>query len=254
MSEIEMKIDEAVKPLEKLCTKLVDLATAELDKNVECIDTHEMYEVVDMIKDLSEAKKSVTEMMYKKQIMTAMEEAEYGEDYDEDGPIRYYTQPRNSRGQYTSGRNGNMSGMRGRGRRGYTEPPYMHMDEDSMYEMSLDDYKSHDPEYWRKKDRMNGRMYYTEPNMNGMSTSGNRSESQMMRDTREGRAGMSRKKYYEDKMAHSTTSPEDKKAKMASLEYYIKDIGTDITEMLMDASPEEKTMAKQKIMAVANAL
>lgn len=253
MSEIKMKIDEAVKPLEKLCTKLVDLATAELDKDVSCVDTHEMYEVVDMIKDLSEAKKYVAEMMYKKQIMAAMEDAEYGEDYDEDGPIRYYTQPRNSRGQYSSSR-GNSGN---RGRRGYAEPPYMHMDEDSLYAMSVEDYKSHEPEYWRKKDRLSGRMYYTDTNMSnaGMSNYGNRTESQQMnRDSREGRAGMSRKKYYEDKMTHNTNNPEDKKAKMSSLEYHIKDIGTDITEMLMDASPEERTLAKQKLTAVANSI
>ena len=88
----------------------------------------------------------------------------------------------------------------------------------------------------------------------GMSATGTRSNSQQMRDNREGRAGMGRVKYFEEKMTHGSNSTDDKKTRMNALEYYIKDINTDVDEMLKDASPEEKTMAKQKFMAMANSI
>jgi hypothetical protein len=55
--------------------KLSEVAKCELDKGVENIDTKEMGEVAEIIKELSEAE-------YYAKISKAMDEAEYGEDYD----------------------------------------------------------------------------------------------------------------------------------------------------------------------------
>lgn len=229
---VEMKVEEEIKPLKELCDKLVTIAKSELERGVENVDTHEMGEVIDMIKDLSEAKKDVVKACYHKQIMAAMEESEYGEDYDEEGPIerKYYRgQPRDSRGRYMS-------------RRGYDSK--MPMD----YRMSIDDYRNYSPEYMRDMDRKNGKMYYTESNSSmsrGMSN---------MRDSREGKSGMSRKNYMESKEMHKQNTLEDKQAKMQELEKYMRELSDDVTEMIADATPEERNMLKAKMQTLVQKL
>ena len=216
--------------------KLTECAKHELDKGIENVDAKEMGEVADIIKDLSEA-------MYYRIITEAMKESEYGEDYDEYGPMeerRYYRgQPRDSRGRYTS--------RRGRGRMGYEEPPYYHMTPEMYRQMPID--------WERDMDREGmGRMYYTGGSSTGGSMvsrsqstgseSGNygRENRGMERDRREGRSGMMRRGYMEAK-----EQGKDKQEKMKELEEYMKELGTDVTEMISDASPEEKAMLKQKM-------
>jgi len=87
----------------------------------------------------------------------------------------------------------------------------------------------------RDMDKRMGRMYYTDSN--SMPMSGNTN----VMDSREGKAGKSRVKYYESKATN------DKQMKMQKLEDYLKDMSEDLTEMIVDASPEEKMMAKQKM-------
>ena len=95
--------------------KLSEFAKCELDKGIEQVDTKEMGEVIDMIKDLAEAE-------YYRKISIAMDESEYGEDYDMHGPMeerRYYRgRARDSMGRFKS-------------RRGYDEM----MDYQEMYPM-----------------------------------------------------------------------------------------------------------------------
>lgn len=64
-----------------------EAASTELAKGTDSVNTKEFGEVVDMIKDLSEAEKNKMEACYYKTLINAMEESEYGEDYDEYGPI-----------------------------------------------------------------------------------------------------------------------------------------------------------------------
>ena len=200
---------------------LTEVAKCELDKGIECVDTNEMSEVTDMIKDLCEAE-------YYAKISKAMDEAEYGEEYDYMGAYDehdrkgYRGQPRDAMGRYTSRR-----GRRG-GRMGYEEPPYYHMTPEM--------YKEHDPEYWRDMDRDTlGKMYYTEPHMGGM-------ENMPMRDAKEGRAGAKRKGYMEAK-----EMGKEKAEKMKNLEEYMKSMAEDLTEAIEGATPEERAMAKNKL-------
>lgn len=106
----------------------------------------------------------------------------------------------------------------------------------------------------RDMDRDYGRMYYT-----GGGSSGGNSNSgggtrgfyepmypMMDRDYREGRSGGSRKTYMEAKETH-----QDKAIQMKELDKYIHELGDDITEMIQDASPEEKAMLQQKISTLA---
>lgn len=199
--------------------KLAECAKCEIEnKGIEHVDTKEMGEVVDILKDLCEAE-------YYAKISKAMDESEYGEDYDWKGAYDeherkgYRGQPRDSRGRYMIRR-----------RMGYNEPPYYHM---------MPDYDMDGMEHMRDMDKMDGKMYYTEPIRMG--------DMKYSHDEKEGRSGMMRKSYMETKEMHKDNSPESKQMKMKELENYMKELSTDVTEMIMDASPEEKTMLKNKM-------
>lgn len=62
---------------------------------------------------------------------------------------------------------------------------------------------------------------------------------------------MSRRSYMETKETHSGNSAEEKQHKMKELEKYMSELGTDITEMISDASNEEKTLLKNKLQVLA---
>lgn len=204
--------------------KLTKCAEMELEKGIDKIDAEEMGEVTDMIKDLAEAE-------YYSKISKAMDESEYGEDYDYRGAYDeherkgYRGQRRDSRGRYMS-------------RRGYESRMMPEMDWEDM-------------EYQRDMDRnSHNRMYYTDGNMGGSSSSGMNSGSmvsQGARDMREGRSGQSRRGYMESKEMHKGNSAEDKQQKMKELEHYMKDLSEDVTEMISEMSPEEKSLMKQKM-------
>lgn len=237
-----------IKRMHKIIETLTETALCELEKGVECVNTKEFGEVVDMIKDLAEAE-------YKARISKAMEKAEdeeeaeekymmrmlkdeykdeyskYRDMYGEDADKRFYDNYRYK----TSGR----FAPKGRGsympRRGYDEPPYYHM--------SPEMYREHEPEWYRDMDRMSGKMYFTEPIR--------MDSTEHMRDSREGRSGMSRRSYMEAKEMHSDNTPESKQAKMRELEKYMRSLSDDLTEAIDGASNEEKTMLKSKLATLA---
>lgn len=202
-----------IKNIHCMIEKLAEVAKCELDRGIENVDTKELGEVADIIKDLSEAE-------YYAKISKAMDESEYGKDYDEygayDEPRYYRGQPRDSRGRYV--------------RRGYEMTPEM--------------YHKYPAEHYRDMDREHGRMYYTEGGANMGEGTGNspRMYSEMGRDRREGRSGMSRRTYMETK-----EMGKEHGEKMKTLEQYMKELSADVTEMIQDASPEEKAMLKNKM-------
>ena len=200
---IREKVETELQSVKALCEIVENAIRNEFEKGTGNVDTQEMYKVVDIYKDLSEVKKNIIEGCYKMQIMEAMEESEYGKDYDENGEIRYYrNQPRDKdTGRYV---------------KAYTMTPEMYNDKSAAY--------------YRDMDRAAGKMYYTES-----------------RDYREGRSGKGRKMYMETKAIHNSDNPNDKQAKLRELENYMSDLSGDVTEMIMDASPEEKAMLKTKM-------
>ena len=208
-----------IKHIHETLEKLSGYACEEASKSVECINTCELGAVVDMIKDLAEAEYYA----YIATEMTEVAEEEAAEEkymlkslkdeYGEDDGKRYYDMWR-----YKSGR----FAPKGRGtRRGYEEPPYYHM--------TPDQYKEHDPEYWRDLDRKDGKMYYTEPS------------------TMESRYDKAKRGYEESKMTHKENTPEHKQAKMKNLESYLKELSEDVTQLLSDATPEERAMVRGKM-------
>lgn len=268
-----------IKRIHEMEEKLTEIALCEINKGIKCVNTAEMGAVIDMIKDLACAEKEAREAKeMEKEEEDEKKENEYflkmlKEEYgDEEGEKRFYSgQPRSR----TSGR----FMRRGDGRRrGYEEPPYYRMTPETMRE--------HDPEWYRDMDRASGKMYYTDGgnsggqsgnSMNGGNASSNsvgstrgysdgfddgqrrgyedgyrdgesRGRSQGgRRDGREGRSGQSRRSYMETKEMNKGNTPQEKQEKMKELEKYMGELGGDITEMISDASNEEKTMLKSKL-------
>ena len=156
-------------------------------------------------------------------IVEAMKEAENDDNmraiemYEDYPERRYYDNYRYK----TSGR----FAPKGKGsympRRGYEEPPYYHMNPDM--------YREHTPEYYRDVDRAQGKMYYTEP------------------ITMESRYDKAKRGYEESKMTHKENTPESKQAKMKDLEMYLKELSEDVTQLIADATPEERSMVKNKM-------
>ena len=207
----------------------------EIIKNIVCYDKD--YRIIEAM-DEAEKEDEESEKYFLKML-----KEEYGME-EEDARRFYRGQPRSK----TSGR----FMRRGDGRRNYT----------TYFDMMPDMYEE-DMEYYRDMDRHDGRMYYsgrgTNPRPGGMeranSTSSGRNRSyyggESGRDAREGRSGMSRRSYMETKEMNSGNTSEEKQHKMKELEKYMSELGTDITEMISDASNEEKTLLKNKLQVLA---
>lgn len=115
-------------------------------------------------------------------------------------------------------------------------------------------------EHDRDSDYYKGRMYYGDssnssgrPQMNGSENSGAGGRNYYeeiypmnFRDEREGRSGTRRRMYMESKQTH-----QDQAKKIQELESYMKELTTDITEMIQDASPEEKAVLQKKMNTLA---
>nr|DAK81795.1 MAG TPA: hypothetical protein [Bacteriophage sp.] len=200
-----------IERMHKMIECLTEKALCELEKGTENVDTCEMGQVVDMIKDLNEAE-------YKAVIVKAMKKAdeekeeydkmllrELKEEYGEDTGRRFYDHYRYSDGRFAPKGHGTY--------RGYSEP-YYHMT----------------PEMYRDMDRdTHSRMYYTETGMN------------------ESGYDRAKRTYTETKEMHRGNTPEDKKAKMQELERYAKSLTEDVVEMVSDMSDEEKNLLRTKM-------
>ena len=215
-----------IKRMHDMIEKLSECAKSEFDKGIESVNTDEMGKVTDMLKDLAEA-------MYYRTLTNIMEEYDI-EDVQGMLDRRFYDDYRyKTTGRYAPKGRGSYVG-----RRGYEEPPYMHM-------MNMEDLQDWDSmserERMRDLDRASrGRMYYTETEP--IHKDGG------MRDSREGKAGRS---YMETKEMHKGTTPQDKEANMHSLESYLKELSEDLTELLPYMIPEERQMAKTRITTLA---
>lgn len=273
------------------------------------VNLMEAGQIVDMVKDLACAEKDA---LIAKEMRKASEEDEAEEKYmmkmlkeenkeeykrmreeygEEEGERRFYDNYRHANGRFARKGTGSYRPRSSGRRRGYDEPPYLHMPLD--YRMEMEDYTAYPPEYWRDMDRGMGKMYYTDGgyggnsggssgggqsgNMGGSGMSGGNSGGNVRgyedgynagysegerigrssggrRDGREGRSGQSRRSYMETKEANKGNSPQEKQEKMKELEKYMGELGSDITEMISDASPEERALLKQKMQVLVQKL
>ena len=249
-TKIAMKLEKELEPIKKMCETLEDAAKHELSKGVENVDAKELGEVVDMIKDLYEAKEKIVKACYYKGILEAMEEHDFDDEEDimDEGRRGHRGQPRSQSGRYMSRGDGRRSN-RGRGsRRGY---------ESSM--MEYDDMDYEDMQYMRDMDRPYGRMGYSGSGSSGGSsmggsTSGQSGSSSMnsgQMGYSESRYDRARRGYEEAKSMHKDNSSEGKQMKMKSLEDYMKELSSDVSSMITDMTPEEKSLMRTKLQTLA---
>lgn len=111
-------------------------------------------------------------------------------------------------------------------------------------------------EYNVGKQHENSRMYndgtssimYTSGSHNSSSGGRNNySEPMHMRSEYEGRSPQMRRMYMESKSNH-----QDKATQLRELEKYMQELSSDITEMISDASSEEKQYLEKKMTTLAN--
>ena len=233
-SIIKEKIEMELKPFETMCEQATEHLRM-LITGSEGSDAQEILTVAKVVGEITDIKKDIVEMCYKKQILEAMEESEYGEDYDEDGRRFYRGQPRDSKGRF----------MSRRGRRMYRDS-MMPMD----YEMDMDMYENYDPKHLRDMDKKMGRMYYTNSGMS-MNTNGN-----MSGDAKNNPGGSNydkaKRSFTESKMTHNSGSQEDNTANMKSLETIFDVLDAEMKELSPIMSPAEKTFSKQRITNLGN--
>lgn len=215
-----------IERMHKIQECLTEKAVNEFEKGIENVDTSEMGEVVDMIKDLAEAeyrsiiskamkKADEEEEEYNKELLRALKD-----EYGEEGGRRYYDEYRYANGRFAP---------KGRGiRRGYTEPPYYHMP-----------VNYNDMEYMRDMDKDRGKMYYSEPIAPHVS---------------ESNYDRAKRHYTETKEMHKNNTPEDKEHKMKALDGYIKELGGDITQLIGDMTAEERNLMRTKLSTLVSKL
>ena len=191
---------------------------------------------LDDLKDFTEIAKNIACFDKDYRIVEAMEKSEDNEDimrmleqYEDYPDRRFYDNYRYMRtGKYAPKGKGSYIG-----RRGYIEPPYLHM---------YPDYSDYDDmgklTDMRDMDRGLGRMYFTEP------VSGTAPSDMGMPESNYDRA---KRNYTETKEMHKANTPEDKEHKMKALDGYIKELGGDITQLIGDMTAEEKNLLRSKM-------
>ena len=191
---------------------------------------------LDDLKDFTEIAKNIACFDKDYRIVEAMEKSEDNEDimrmleqYEDYPDRRFYDNYRYMRtGKYAPKGKGSYIG-----RRGYIEPPYLHM---------YPDYSDYDDmgklTDMRDMDRGIGRMYFTEP------VSGTTPSDMEMPESNYDRA---KRNYTETKEMHKANTPEDKEHKMKALDGYIKELGGDITQLIGDMTAEEKNLLRSKM-------
>lgn len=170
---------------------------------------------LDDLKDFTEIAKNIACFDKDYRIVEAMEKLGNDEDimrmveqYEDYPDRRFYDHYRYVNGRFAPKGHGTY-------RRGYEEPPYMHMYPEA--------------EHMRDMDRDYGKMYYTEP----------------MNESSYDRA---KRNYTETKEMHSGTTPEDKEQRMKALDKYIKTVTNEIIKIVSDnATTEEKSLIKNNM-------
>jgi hypothetical protein len=216
--------------LKNMKHKLTECVEKQINGNLEYTNVEELGEAVDMIKDLSEA-------IYYCTITEAMEGKAgvsngghypaahyYGEsmsrNYPEDHIYPSHSQPI----MYAS------NGSTGSSSSYYTPITYA---QDGARQ-SAGESRYYSPMYASNGGSTSSHMYpspeYMYPPMNVEY---------------DGRSYMMRRKYMDGRKYN------DKQTQMQELEKYTQELASDITDMIRDASPEEKTMLQQKIQMLA---
>lgn len=221
--------------------KLTECVEKQINGNLEYANAEELGEAVDMIKDLSEA-------IYYCTITEAMEDKGqmkngghypaahyYGESQTRNYPTDYTMYPSYPDIMYASGNSnggGNNSGGRGGSSNSYYTP-IMYAQDGAR--QSPGESRNYTPMYANNGGGASNYMYYSPEYM-----------YPQINQAQDGRSPMMRRKYMDGKRYN------DKQTQMQELERYAQELAGDITDMIKDASPEEKTLLQQKIQLLAS--
>lgn len=225
MGDVKMEIKEKTMDTCKILDKLQSGLLAGLSKPEE-MPIQEAKEITDMIKDIAEAKEKIVKSVYYEKITEAMEEAEYGEDFDEDGPIeRAGYRGRNPRtGRFVS---------RGRGAGigyGYTESPLIY-DPIQNYRMGYKDGQENSGNMQRENGNMNGNS--------GHINAGNMGQS---------RHGMAYDEYKTRRRYYTENPTGDNKLRMQQKwEESVDDAIRALKDMYMEAEPDQRRKVNAKV-------
>ena len=180
--------------------------------DLRCVDTKELGEVIDMVKDLSEA-------IYYCEVYDQMKTADESRAVMKENNNYYYTEryydpQRDMDKHYGRMYYSSPSSQAGTGASSSNSGGNSGMASNSSQSIG-----------------QNSSSYYTE-----------RDYPVYLRDEREGRSPIKRKMYMESKRKGMDSSKS-----MKELENYLQDLTSDMMEMLDNASPEEKSMVQKKI-------
>lgn len=215
-----------IKSIHCMIEKMAEYCKCDIERGYESLDLTVVGPAIDILKDLCEAE-------YYSRISKAMEKEEEEEKKEEEYGRMFYPRRRNSRGQF----------MRG-GRRGYDEPPYMHMPDmrDIRIMDGMGGYDSWEPD--RDMDMSKGRMYY--------SDKGRDMDRDAWEKMPETRYGYSHDEYLEKRKGLNPMQPEDKKKRDELLDRSLEDLCDMSKEMVDGMTPEEKQKWKTKITKILN--
>lgn len=208
--------------LEHIKSKLVDAVSSQINGSLECVNAEELGEVVDMVKDLSEA-------IYYCTITEAMKDKTQQEQSGHYPTAHYYGDRMKNLPaypEYPMMYADNMSG----GNRNYT--PMMYANDGSA--QSMRESRNYTPMMYASNGGSSSYMYYSPEQMLPLGN-----------PELEGRSPIARRRYMDGKKQN------DKQAQMRELEQYAQDLTNDLIDMIKDASPEERQMLQQKVAMLA---
>lgn len=239
------KTKEAVSKICDLKEKFMSAACEEMGKGVQNVNTHEMGEVIDMIKDLAEAEEKCWKAMYYKQIVEAMEEASEEEELmAKMGMFSQNDRMGFDNWRYASGR----FAPKGHGHRsGYR--PSEDLDDPWMMAEGFGDMDRKGYNGGRSGGSSSG------SSNNSMSSSGQNGRSSGPNNDRMGYSGPYRGERYERwhqaRMGyHSTKDASEKQHMDASARDYVVDVAESMKEIWRDADPGLRKEIKSKLVAL----
>ena len=214
--------------LKNMKTKLVECVEKQIGGNLEYTNAQELGEAVDMIKDLSEA-------IYYCTITEAME----GKDQMKNGghyPAAHYYGDTMSRNYPADGRHPTHSMMYASGSQGSSSSyytPIMYANDGNA--QSYGESRYYNPMMYASNGGSTSYMYH--------SGEGMYPPTYVEHD---GRSYVMRRRYMDGKRYN------DKQVQMQELDKYTQELASDLTDMIKDASPEEKTLLQQKLQTLAS--
>lgn len=230
MSDKKWEIERLCELKERLC----QIVESQLAGSIECLDTHELGEAVDMIKDFSEAIKNAKEACYYEKVVMAMEENE----------SMGYNRRHLSNGQFASKGRGRMMGFNPIMR----DKPYM----DAYLDDEYDDMMGYNTSGNSSMGNA-GRMSRSSGNSSSNSSSSMNRCGYEMDSNWDDRYGKAYNKYMMARRHYTETKDKSDKEEMdREANMHVHDTMATIRDIYKQADPEFKKSLKMELSALVN--